>query len=500
MSAQASPGGFVMIGQSLGRVASWRQQWRLPRRLFHGWGEADRHVGWQGANWGGNCRWVGSTVLEPMCMAELQEGIRVSARVRAVGSAHSFTPLVSGGPAVEPDVTLVSLRRMPRVCYVSNNEITVSAGTTYSEVCAYLAANHPSLALPTTASLPHFAVAGAVASGTHGSSGMGADGRLLLSGLDEAVSSIELLGPDGTPRTLSDGDADFDCAVTSLGLLGIITKVTLRLCPAYSVRQRVYGNWPPQPSDTPTGQLARLLGSLPAAMRQTDSFSAFVQWHVDDGGMLILRDKVFTPGAPPLAPPAEEWLETGMALRHEPIEGFLEAEFGAFDATSEGPWHDKMHIWMRNATPFGPQAAAELQLEHFVPLVHAAEALERTQLVAEQWGTNLLYSEIRAVRGGSQVLSPYTCDEGEGYDTLAICNGFDGALGEDRVRAAAAVLEEALEPLRARPHWAKLFAYSPPQLEELYGTRMSRFRQVARAYDPDGKFSNEWCDRMVLGR
>ena len=433
-------------------------------------------------------------------MAELQTHVRAAKRLRAVGSAHSFTPLVSGGPEVDPHVTLVSLRKMPRVCHVSSADstITVSAGTTYSEVCAYLAAKHPSLALPTTASLPHFAVAGAVVSGTHGSSGMGSDGRLVLSGLDEAVVSVEVLGPDGTARTMARGDADFDCCVTSLGLLGIVTEVTLRLCPAYSVRQRVYGSWPPQPSERRTGQLRQLLDSLPAVMRQTDSFSAFVQWHADDGGMLIMRDKIHA-GAPPLEAPAAEWLDTGMALRREPIDDFLEAEFGAFDATSQGPWQDKMHIWMRNARPFGPQAAAELQLEHFVPLPHAAEALERTRLVAEQWGTSLLYSEIRAVRGGSQVLSPYTCEEGEGNDTLAICNGLDGSLGEARVRAASAVLEEALQPLRARPHWGKLFAYSPQQIEELYGPRLGRFREVAKAHDPHGKFSNDWCDRMVLG-
>ena len=44
----------------------------------------------------------------------------------------------------------------------------------------------------------------------------------------------------------------------------------------------------------------------------------------------------------------------------------------------------------------------------------------------------------------------------------------DGGLGEARVLQASAVLEEALAPLRARPHWGKLFSYSPQQLEELH--------------------------------
>ena len=60
-------------------------------------------------------------------------------------------------------------------------------------------------------------------------------------------------------------------------------------------------------------------------------------------------------------------------------------------------------VWMRDAAPFGPQGAPELQLEHFVPLRHAEEALERTRLVAKAWGSALLYAEIRAVRGDGQV-------------------------------------------------------------------------------------------------
>ena len=97
------------------------------------------------------------------------------------------------------------------------------------------------------------------------------------------------------------------------------------------------------------------------------------------------------------------------------------------------------------------------------------------------------------------MLSPYTCNEDEGSDTLAITNGLDGGLGEARVLQASAVLEEALAPLRARPHWGKLFSYSPEQLEDIYGERLTRFRRVARRVDPEGKFSNAWLETMVMG-
>ena len=205
----------------------------------------------------------------------------------------------------------------------------------------------------------------------------------------------------------------------------------------------------------PCGRRSLRCCSLPAP---TVRASASRVTSVDDVGMLIMRDAK-RKGQPPLSPPAAEWHGTGAQIRFQPIDGFLEG-FGSFEATSTGRWCDKMHIWMKgggslshlpraftspfplsshlslpclpprtthyaahpppDAKPFGPQGSPELQLEHFVPLKHAAEALERTRLVASAWGSSLLYAEVRAVRGDEQALSPYTCDADEGYEPVCL--------------------------------------------------------------------------------
>lgn len=252
--------------------------------------------------------------------------------------------------------------------------------------------------------------------------------------------------------------------------------------------QRVYGAWPPDPSGPP---LEALLGGLPAAMADCDSFSAFVDWSSDAFGMLVLREKRAPGSPPPRASPAFR----GAPLLAEPIDTFIEG--GAFETTGVGPWTDKMHVWMRGAEPFGPQGPAELQFEHFVPLKDAADALDRTRAVAAAWGGALLYSELRAVRGDGQLLSPYTASAADGRDSLAICNGLDAAIGEARVLAAAAALEDALAPLNAKFHWGKLTAATPADVRARYGGRLDRFTDIARAADPKGKFSNAWADRML---
>ena len=90
----------------------------------------------------------------------------------------------------------------------------------------------------------------------------------------------------------------------------------------------------------------------------------------------------------------------GVPLRYEPICGFLDG--GDLEATSEGPWHDKLHCWMKDALPFGPQTQPELQSEYLIPLDNMEEVLQRTKLVCKEWP--LLYCEVRAARGGDQLL------------------------------------------------------------------------------------------------
>ena len=56
------------------------------------------------------------------------------------------------------------------------------------------------------------------------------------------------------------------------------------------------------------------------------------------------------------------------------------------------------------------------------------------------------------------------------------------------------VIEAALEPFDARPHWGKLFH---SVRRELY-PRRDDFVALARELDPEGKFSNGFLERNVF--
>ena len=68
---------------------------------------------------------------------------------------------------------------------IDDGAVTISAGTRYGELVGPV--HEAGLALPNTGSLPHIMVAGACATGTHGSG----DGNRILAA---SVSAVELVG------------------------------------------------------------------------------------------------------------------------------------------------------------------------------------------------------------------------------------------------------------------------------------------------------------------
>src|SRR5262245_50440781 len=114
-------------------------------------------------NWAGNVEFRAGALHRPRTVAELQRLVAGSARVRAIGTGHSFSRVA--------DTTgdLISVADLPAVVEIdeAGPSATVSAGLRYSDVAPRLHA--AGFALANLASLPHLSVAGAVATGTHGS-------------------------------------------------------------------------------------------------------------------------------------------------------------------------------------------------------------------------------------------------------------------------------------------------------------------------------------------
>ena len=139
--------------------------------------------------------------------------------------------------------------------------VTVSAGLRYGELAG--TAERGRLGSAQSRLAADISIARACATGTHGSGN--ANGNLAT-----AVSALQMVTAGGDVVTLSrehDGD-EFDGTVVALGSLGIVTRLTLDLVPAFRIRQYVYER-------LGMDQLAEHLASILASAY---SVSLFTRW------------------------------------------------------------------------------------------------------------------------------------------------------------------------------------------------------------------------------
>lgn len=408
-------------------------------------------------NWAGNHTYR-ARIERVRSVEHLQEVVAAAPRVRALGSRHSFTDLTD---ITDADGVLVSLADLPTTVEVDPETRTarVTGHAAYGDVAAQL--QRAGWALGNLASLPHISVAGAVATGTHGS---GVENGSLAT----AVGSLDIIGPDGGLRTVRRGDADFKGSVVALGALGVVTAVTLDVEPTYDVRQDVY-----------TGlSWAALAAEVDAVMGSTYSVSLFTRW--GEAGI----EQVWLKSRSEDGPPALQGA-TAVTTAVHMLDG------GAVEAVTEqggipGPWLDRLpHFRME----FTPSRGEELQSEYLLPREHSLTAIERLRSLAPRLAAVLQVSELRTVAADDHWLS-----SSYGHDVVGV--HFTWLRDVERVYAVLPAVEEALLPLGARPHWGKCFVAGVQELEPLY-PRMAAFRALRDRVDPDRVFGNAFLDRVI---
>jgi xylitol oxidase len=413
-------------------------------------------------NWAGNIAFSAARLHRPDSVAALREIVAGAGKVRTLGTGHSFNRIA------DTDGDLVSVAGLPPVVEIdtAGSTATVSAGLRYGELAEHL--HRAGFALPNLASLPHISVAGACATGTHGSgNGNG--------GLATAVSGLRLVGPDGDVTELSrrDDPERFPGAVVNLGALGVVTSLTLDLVPGFWLAQYVYRGL----------SLDRLAEEFDTVFGAAYSVSVFTRWAGGEGSIWLKARA--EPGSAGDVP-GLEWLGAQLA---EP------AQHPVPDAPPEntteqggvpGPWHERLPHFKAE---FTPSSGDELQSEYFLPRSAALEGLGELRKLTERIAPVLQVSEIRTVAADELWLSP-----AYGRDTVGF--HFTWVPDAEAVAPVAAAIEERLAPLGARPHWGKVFAMSPGAAAGTY-ERIGDFRRLAAELDPAGKFRNAYLDAVL---
>ena len=412
-------------------------------------------------NWGRNILYKAKNLAEPATVGELQEMVKQAGYKKGLGSTHSYNDIA------DSPKTQIGLRKLNKVISIDESKRTVAieGGIRYEELAPQL--YERGFALHNLASLPQVTVAGACATGTHGS-GTG-NGSLAT-----VVREMEICTADGELINISrDKNPDiFDGAVVSLGGLGIITRMVLDIQPAFDARQDLFLDMP----------LASVVENFDEIMSSGYSVSLFTKWQKDIVDQVWIKRRVDQP----VADLGTAFFGGKMCPKniHPIIE--LSAESCTDQMGEVGPWYDRLPHFKINGMP---SAVDELQSEFFVPIACAADGMRAIAKLGDKILPYLYISEIRTIAADTLWMSQV-------YKRESVAFHFTWKPNWPEVKKLLPEIEAVLAPFGVRPHWGKLYTIDAATVQRSY-ERFPDFLKLLKKYDPIGKFKNNYLNRII---
>jgi FAD/FMN-containing dehydrogenase len=391
-------------------------------------------------NWAGNQSFQ-ARVASPASEDEVAEHVRHALAngtgVRAAGAGHSFTPVI------ETRGTVLEMGRLRGITRIdaANRRVTARPGTTVGELGDPLW--EAGLALANQGDIDTQAIAGAIATGTHGSGyalpSFSATLRAcrLVNGLGEVVEIDET-----KPELLH-------AAQVAVGMLGVMTSLTLEVAPAYRLAERIE-HWP-------LGDVLARWDELLAGHRH---FSFF--WLPSEASAQLYG----------LATPPGQMTDSCYVKLYE--------EAGA-DLLDDATPNRRVD---RSYRIYPAEFKANFhELEYFVPLERGREAVEamRELMLASQPDA-VFPMEVRTTAADDAYLS-------SNYRTATTAISVSGQPGRDYWPYLRAV-DRLLGEFGARVHWGKLHLLTPRQLAERH-PESARFIAIRQELGPEGVFLND---------
>ena len=433
-------------------------------------------------------------------------------KLRAVGSLHSWSE------AARADDVLVDLRHLDGVRVERDAEgplARVGAGCRLARV--HEAAGARGLALPTTGLIAEQTVAGATATGTHGS------GRSSLSHylLEVRVAHYDPETGEPAIRVLREGD-ELRAARCALGCLGIVVEVALRLREAYAVEEWL--------------EARPALEDALAAEAETPLQQFYlVPWRWD---YVLQRRREAAPRPRGLRARLYRlyWLvaiDVGLVLSVLVATRVLRsarAVKGFYRHVAERTVVRGLHVVDDSAAMLvmRHELFRHVEIEVFVLRSRLAEAVALVRALVEHCAGEPdalqpslrerlrglgLEPELEALAGTyvhhyaitlrlvhpDDTLISMTAGDAEPRYAISLISYERGARLDAFLRFAAVVARAGAALVGARPHWGKVCPLDAATLEALH-PGLPAFRDVCRRLDPDARFANAWAERVVLGR
>lgn len=397
------------------------------------------------SNWSGSVRANPSELASPGSEAELQSVItRASTRgqnVRVAGTGHSFVPLCATGGV------LISLDNLQGLVSVNAGASTATfrSGTKIWQMGEPLLAH--GFALANQGDIDRQAIAGAISTATHGTGPA-------LGNLSSMLIAARLVLADGSIAEVSqDSDIETLRAVrVSMGALGVLSQVTLRVTPAYRLHEKSWAE------------------SFDACLERLDERIAanrhFEFWWAPPIDMCAAKT---------LNPTAEEIGVLDTELPTGVLKRYINPE--------RVDWSYRVFPSDRNNL-FN-------EIEFSIPAENGPACVRELHQMMKTVHPDVMWPiEYRTVAGDDAFLSPH---HGRPSVTISLHQAAD--LPHEAFFASA---QAVFANHGGRPHWGKWQSWSAAQLADLY-PEWERFSAVRARLDPRGTFLNPFLERVLIG-
>jgi FAD/FMN-containing dehydrogenase len=394
--------------------------------------------GGQWTNWVGNQSFRPQRVVvaesESDVAREVMDAASGGYRVRTVGTGHSFTPIV------ETDV-LLDTGPLRGIVEVDPAALTVTAGpkTTIGDFGDPLW-DH-GLALANQGDIDTQAIAGAIATATHGSGRRQPNfsaallGARFVDGMGNLVEVSSEENPDVLPALQ-----------TSIGLLGIMTEVTIGVAPAYELHARV-----------DIMKYEEVMERFESDMEEYRHFGLF--WMPTDASAALYN--LHDAGADDCVVKRYRQVEIGAARDGLPPNERIDRSYRIYPMIYDPNFHE---------------------VEYFLPIEQTREIMGEMRKLMMRWLPLSVYPlEIRVVARDEAWMSP-------NYRRDNLVVSISGEPGTDYwpyLRACDSLFAE----YGGRPHWGKIHFMTPDRIARLF-PRYDDFLAMRRRFDPNGTFLN----------
>ncbi len=424
-------------------------------------------------NWGRNQRAVPAQIAAPRTIDEIAALVQRAAadgrRVKVVGAGHSFTDIACTDGVLVDIGAIAGVTRIDR----DTKQVTVGAGTKLADLNTAL--RRRGLALPNLGDIDHQTIAGATATGTHGT-GAG------FASISAAVIGARLVAGDGSIVECSDRVRPelLPAVQVNLGALGVIGELTLQCVDAFDL----HAVETTEPIDAVTERFDDL-----AADNDHVEFYWFPHTSV---GALKVNNRTSEP------------------IRRRPkVEAFVETElvsnalFGTLCNVGHrvpraikpvirraiGPGQRTDYVAPSHEVFCSPRRVRFVEMEYAVPRADLLGAFGRVRDLVERLGAPVSFPiEVRVLGADDTLLGTASRDD-VGYVAVHM---FHKSPHDAYFDAVEAIMDD----YAGRPHWGKLHGLDAAELSSRY-PRWSRFASVRDELDPDRVFANPYLDRVL---